>query len=1422
MRPGAAWISYLYVLVLPWCSWCAAQAAQVVVDRLRKEKVEATQIFAETLSRYDEEIRSLKAQLAVATSQSSLSQRSSSDQKSRRFSSFSASRFAHASAFGGQPRVPKATSGDLFASSSPPPSAPSSTSQSRQQEHAEKGSGKETPNPSRVPACSGSLPLAGPDGARKNFAPSFSDLAGEPVAVGSSSSADRSSDMWMQDTSRSAQTLEPSADEIRARPTSPSSLDVAPLLSAPSAAPAQGGDAFSKTCDELQQVSPSHGASSGSPRQTESSACHLRVSSRVGRQDEGQPSARPSDHSDNGLSEWMTAEGSQRGIASTTATEAEKTPEEAGVTAQNALGHSCALEKSHSSSNVDEDRHRAQMENSHRDAEPPKQRGRSGSDVHSSSLSSKPSLQRVKSRIAATSMMARKLYGMGRLASGLHYYPGSTSSSSGAGEAGGGGVARLTDGQSEKDAVGSLKGREEGGSERAFVGCRNAPVIGTDETTFEGGASEVSQAAPAEVSMNKGASGTGPLTEADCGRETTFSPRKLVDDGACVDSAPSLHGEKKTSFPLSLLRLDGGSGRGVGAESTHDRALGETARRTPSPPTRNGPSAALEKGTEKQSSSSSLLQHSGSSTLQGATMAPLQSSSSSSGSGGGGGGGGGRSWKTLFSRERFGGAGTRGSRQQGVSSSAGCMSAQEENAAAAASVLSTATWIDVILPDWQRQQGSQRFKKLLGEGVPHEVRGEVWKKAVGDQLHITPRLYEMLLGRVQHVRSYLMRTSRRYRDRINETMRTEGDEEGGGEEHKDPFLPDIARGASSSFREEKKATWTDGRWPDSARGEEVVAGDARGSCCRCCIKKNSSRREAEGPGADGEPGTPSAPTGEDDDLPSDSLNEGVGNKASSGTDKPAGGHGQKCGEESSAGCDDREGARTCSPLAEATKSEHALAADCLGAAGSSASSMSVEDSRDCGSVSFFPCFEGSASSSSSAPRKDDPQAHQEASLSTRSPVVGDEVPELANALCPSGADGSCCCCCKACGCRARREARSNFPPGTGEGPQSCCASNLEIRITEGTEEIPGRLYTSTSLPCSHSSASALDAYSSNTPSYSSCACGFFNWENDVFAAFQTIGMDLHRTLPRLGACQTSKRLLRSNTGGGAPRSQPGLSNETGKAEGGNFSYATADTAEPTPWPTESVSGTSQHNVCSSDPSCEGTDSPGSPSNKPVCQRRNSVSGSSYVENKQTADSRSSASTRSSSSKHSKGRVASHSSASFTSGPGTPPSSFASARGRNGEPAGEGEEQANVVDSQAVQPLPFGVPASHMMCEYLRCVLEAYAMFRPDIGYVQGMAYIAATLLLYMDEYSTFVCLSNLLVSPVVYQSVFSERTCVQAWNCVLAGVSVLTGWLPLNALHAACRADASPVERFSSLTRTHSSLNFRRFCTKCNYVPSSY
>ena len=57
------------------------------------------------------------------------------------------------------------------------------------------------------------------------------------------------------------------------------------------------------------------------------------------------------------------------------------------------------------------------------------------------------------------------------------------------------------------------------------------------------------------------------------------------------------------------------------------------------------------------------------------------------------------------------------------------------------------------------------------------------------------------------------------------------------------------------------------------------------------------------------------------------------------------------------------------------------------------------------------------------------------------------------------------------------------------------------------------------------------------------------------------------------------------------------------------------------------------------------------------------------------------------------------------------------------------------------------------------ILRAFAMYRPDIGYVQGMSYIAAIVLLYIqDEYKSFMNFSNLMLKyPIMPFYTFNEE-----------------------------------------------------------------
>ena len=52
-----------------------------------------------------------------------------------------------------------------------------------------------------------------------------------------------------------------------------------------------------------------------------------------------------------------------------------------------------------------------------------------------------------------------------------------------------------------------------------------------------------------------------------------------------------------------------------------------------------------------------------------------------------------------------------------------------------------------------------------------------------------------------------------------------------------------------------------------------------------------------------------------------------------------------------------------------------------------------------------------------------------------------------------------------------------------------------------------------------------------------------------------------------------------------------------------------------------------------------------------------------------------------------------------------------------------------------------------MNSQLRRLLQTYVFYRPDVGYVQGMSYLAGHLLLYMEPYTAFKCFANMLNTP---------------------------------------------------------------------------
>ncbi|KAK6329375.1 hypothetical protein J4Q44_G00013530 [Coregonus suidteri] len=58
-------------------------------------------------------------------------------------------------------------------------------------------------------------------------------------------------------------------------------------------------------------------------------------------------------------------------------------------------------------------------------------------------------------------------------------------------------------------------------------------------------------------------------------------------------------------------------------------------------------------------------------------------------------------------------------------------------------------WNNDILPNWDNMCNTRRVRELWWQGLPPNVRGKVWSLAIGNELNITPELYDIFLSRAK-------------------------------------------------------------------------------------------------------------------------------------------------------------------------------------------------------------------------------------------------------------------------------------------------------------------------------------------------------------------------------------------------------------------------------------------------------------------------------------------------------------------------------------------------------------------------------------------------------------------------------------------------------------------------------------------------
>eukprot|EP01062_Namystynia_karyoxenos_P016059 TRINITY_DN15856_c0_g2_i1.p1 TRINITY_DN15856_c0_g2~~TRINITY_DN15856_c0_g2_i1.p1 ORF type:complete len:514 (+),score=140.18 TRINITY_DN15856_c0_g2_i1:106-1647(+) len=112
-------------------------------------------------------------------------------------------------------------------------------------------------------------------------------------------------------------------------------------------------------------------------------------------------------------------------------------------------------------------------------------------------------------------------------------------------------------------------------------------------------------------------------------------------------------------------------------------------------------------------------------------------------------------------------------------------------------------------------------------------------------------------------------------------------------------------------------------------------------------------------------------------------------------------------------------------------------------------------------------------------------------------------------------------------------------------------------------------------------------------------------------------------------------------------------------------------------------------------------------------------------------------------------------ASPESAPRTPSNQGASPPHSAGSPGGacDGTPDVRTREREAALSIDVDLPRTFPSFQFfkegpmhdaLTAVLQAYAQYRPDLGYVQGMSYIAAMLLLFLDPDRAFMAMANLV------------------------------------------------------------------------------
>ena len=80
-----------------------------------------------------------------------------------------------------------------------------------------------------------------------------------------------------------------------------------------------------------------------------------------------------------------------------------------------------------------------------------------------------------------------------------------------------------------------------------------------------------------------------------------------------------------------------------------------------------------------------------------------------------------------------------------------------------------------------------------------------------------------------------------------------------------------------------------------------------------------------------------------------------------------------------------------------------------------------------------------------------------------------------------------------------------------------------------------------------------------------------------------------------------------------------------------------------------------------------------------------------------------------------------------------------------------EKSINIIELDIERTFPYLrlFRGDSPMAQDLREILRVFVISRPDIGYIQGLSFIAGILLLNMDKFKAFISLMNLILNPII-------------------------------------------------------------------------